>query len=285
MESQQNQTLVAGLYIIATPIGNLADITVRALDVLQEVDLILCEDTRTSRILLDRYQIKSPCKALHRFNEASSMEALLARVKSGEKLAIISDAGTPLISDPGSRLVAAFHEYGLKVVPIPGSSSVIAALSASGLFCDHFEFIGFLPSKQHARQLLVSSWEGVKHPVVCFEVPHRIHQTLLDMVEGLSDEREIVLARELTKTFETILRMRVGDLTDWLLTKPVLKGEWVVMVGPSLADVSEISDLAKNLLKELSGVCSVKDAVAITARVSGDKKNSLYDFAMQLKEQ
>lgn len=272
------------VYVVATPIGHLADLSLRAIHVLQQCDMILCEDTRVSRVLLKHHAIQTPMKAMHRFNEAEVVQAHVGRLLQGEKLAIISDAGTPLIQDPGGRLVRACHAHGIDVVPIPGASAVMAALSVAGFDASHFEFIGFMPTKATMRTDTITQWRTCQHIMMAFEVPHRIVATLQCLAAHLPKDRTVVLARELTKKFETVVRTTAGGLLAWLASEPVLKGEWVVMVGPAHANVETLSPLGLKALQVLLQRCSVKDSVAMAATLSGDRKNLLYTHAMRLSQ-
>ena len=201
------------LYLVATPIGNLKDMTIRGLKVLREVDLIAAEDTREARKLLGRYRVKRPLLSFHEHNEKRRIPVLMGRLRAGEKVALISDAGTPGISDPGWRLVRRAHEEGIRVVPVPGPSAVIAALVASGLPTDSFHFLGFLPPKGGKRQRRLEEIRGLRGTVVLFEAPHRILRTLEDLLEVCGD-REVAVMRELTKLHEEVIRGRLKEVKE-----------------------------------------------------------------------
>ncbi len=270
------------LYVVATPIGHLADFSHRAVMVLGQCDVILCEDTRVSRVLLQHHGITTPIQAMHRFNEADVLQRHIDGLTQGQSIAIISDAGTPLIQDPGGRLVCACHAQGIRVVPIPGASAIMAALSVAGFSESHFEFVGFLPGKAHARDTMLKAWCEQPHIMVAFEVPHRIEATLTALAHVLPPDRDVVLARELTKKFETIVRLKASELPTWMTQKPVLKGEWVLMVGPAVIEPSALSPQGKQALKVLMTRCSIKDSVAMASAITGDRKNVLYAYAMTL---
>lgn len=223
--------MTATLYLIATPIGNLEDITLRALRVLrEEVSVIACEDTRQTQKLLDHFEIRKPLVSYHDHNEASRTQDLIARLQRGESVALLSDAGTPLVSDPGYRLVHSAVEAGITIVPLPGASAAITALIASGLPCDSFRFIGFLPPKQHARLKALEDLQPEAATAVAYESPHRILDCLTDMVAILPDRR-LVLARELTKVYEEFLRGTPAQILEILQKRPSIKGEITLVIG------------------------------------------------------
>ncbi len=271
------------LYIVATPIGNLGDISARALAVLQKADRIAAEDTRHSASLLRHFAIDTPMFALHEHNERHKAESVLGLLRQGESLALISDAGTPLISDPGYFLVREAHRAGIKVVPVPGPSALIAALSASGLATDRFCFEGFLPAKSGARRRALEALAQEPRTLAFYETPHRIEESLLDMAASLGAERPATLARELTKTFETIRHATLGELAEWVAADPnQRKGEFVVLVegAPQKEDEGldgETQRIATLLAEELS----VKQAAALAAKISGEKKNAIYKYLLE----
>ena len=217
------------LHIVATPIGNLEDITYRAVRILGEVDIIACEDTRQTRKLLERYGISKPLVSYHEHNEAARSEELLGDLLAGKSIALVSDAGTPLIADPGYRLVERAREQGVAVSPIPGPSALLAALSASGLPTDSFHFSGFLPYKKGRRRRLLEQLKSLASTLVFYETPHRILETLEDVAEVLGP-RQVVLAREITKLHEEFLRGTAAELRDALRTRPSIKGEFTLMI-------------------------------------------------------
>ncbi len=270
-----------GLYLVATPIGNLDDITLRALKVLEGVDVIACEDTRTSGVLLKHYGIKTPTIAYHEHNAAAQRPALLKRLAAGEAVALISDAGTPLISDPGYKLVRETAEAGHPVFPIPGASSLLAALIASGLPTDHFTFIGFLPHKSEARKTLFNAHTHTNHTLIAFESPNRLLDTLRSMRECWGDTREISVARELTKRFEEHRRGTLGELVARYENEPTPKGEIVLVIGPGATPESSAED-ADTLLRQALATHSVKESAALVAAATGLPKRTLYQRALAL---
>ena len=275
---------IGTLNIVATPIGNLADISYRAVEVLQQVDLIVVEDTRHSAKLFQHYNITSPSYVLHDHNERENSAKLVEKLIQGADLALISDAGTPLISDPGYWLVNLAIQNSIKVVPIPGPSASISALSVSGLPSDRFCFEGFLPAKSLARQKRLEKLASESRTLIFYEAPHRILDTLKDMVAVFGADRPGVITRELTKTFETILRANLAELLAAVESDPnQQKGEFVVLVhGKEEAEAmnqGEQDDLLKLLLTELS----VKTAATLASKITGVKKNRLYERALELK--
>ncbi|MDQ4146304.1 MAG: 16S rRNA (cytidine(1402)-2'-O)-methyltransferase [Pseudomonadota bacterium] len=272
------------MYIVATPLGNLADITYRAVQVLRDVDLIAAEDTRHSLPLLRYYGIDTPLISLHEHNEQARAVELTARLRAGESIAMISDAGTPLISDPGYRLVANARAAGLPVTPIPGPSAVIAALSTAGLPTNRFVFEGFLPPKAGARQRRLQELTAEMRTLVFYEASHRIAASLNAMRDVLGRERRAVVARELTKTFENSHGDTLAALCDWINAEAKRRrGEFVVVVegaseSPHRAPSLDIRRLLSVLLTELP----VKTAARLAADVTGDKKNALYRLALKI---
>mgnify|MGYP001825096410 CR=1 FL=1 len=274
------------LYIVATPIGNLGDMTHRALEVLESVDLIAAEDTRNSLKLLNHFGIKAPMMALHEHNEREQADEIIAKLHSGKSIALISDAGTPLISDPGYTLVSRLHDQELKVIPIPGPSALISALSVAGLPTDHFCFEGFLPAKTGAREKALQALKDETRTLVFYEAPHRIVATLTSLSDVFGEQRLVCLARELTKLYETIKRGPVADLLEWVTANPEQqKGECVLVVegaetsrDPKIAEI-EVSSLLSGLLTKMS----LKDAAQLAADLTGQKKNALYEQALELQ--
>lgn len=275
------------LYIVATPIGNLDDITFRAVEVLRGVDVVAAEDTRHSKVLLDHYGIQTPCIAYHEHSERQATPKLMERLRAGQAVALISDAGTPLVSDPGYHLVAAAHSHGIRIIPIPGASAVIAALSTSGLPTDRFVFEGYLPAKAAARRRRLADMADETRTLVFFEAPHRIRASVQDMVLTFGGERPATYARELTKTFETIHRDTLGGLSARIETdSDQQRGEFVVMVqGLSEAQRDEAGGAGERMLEVLLRHVPLKSAVTIAAELSGEKKNHLYQRAVQLTHQ
>ncbi len=280
-----SENQLATLYIVATPIGNLSDISQRAIDTLQEVDVIAAEDTRHSGTLLQHYSIATPMISLHEHNEQQRSETLLTKLQQGESIALISDAGTPLISDPGYRLVSLVREHDIRVVPIPGSCALITALSASGLPSDRFSFEGFLPSKQGARQQTLATLENDSRTMIFYESPRRLQVCLTDMVAAFGDDRLVCLARELTKLHETITTKPLAELLEWVSNDSnQQRGECVLLVEgvkeQKASSEIEINHMLAILLKELP----VKKAAAITASLLDVSKNTAYDMALKLKQ-
>ena len=271
------------LYIVATPIGNLQDITQRALYTFAQVDLIAAEDTRHSGLLLSHYGIKKPFFALHDHNEQEKAHILVEKLKQGSNIALISDAGTPLISDPGFHLVRQCREAGIRVVPLPGACAAITALCASGIASDRFCFEGFLPAKSKARKDKLENIAEEDRTLIFYESTHRILDTLEDMQSVLGEERYIVLAREITKTWEMITGNTIKNLREWLLEDPNrTKGEMVLIVEgkPKSDNNDEISPQAVKALELIAEELPLKKAAAIVAELYGYKKNALYQFGL-----
>ncbi len=272
------------LYIVATPIGNLQDITQRALETLAQVDLIAAEDTRHSGLLLSHYGIKKPFFALHDHNEQQKADLLVEKLKQGRHIALISDAGTPLISDPGFHLVRKCRQAEIKVVPLPGACAAITALCASGVASDRFCFEGFLPAKSKARRDKLQNLAKEDRTLIFYESTHRILETLADVETVLGTERYIVLAREITKTWETIRGDTVANLRQWLSEDPNrTKGEMVLIIeGYTTTDDKEtFSSQAVKALELISKELPLKKAAAIVAELYGYKKNALYQFGLE----
>jgi 16S rRNA (cytidine1402-2'-O)-methyltransferase len=263
------------LYIVATPIGNLEDITMRALRILRESDLIACEDTRQTRKLLDHYGIAKPVTSYHDHNESARAAELIERVKGGESIALVSDAGTPLISDPGYRLVAAAIAAGIAVVPIPGPSAVMGALAAAGLATDSFRFCGFLPPKTSQRKKVLEEFKNEPCTLVFYEAPHRILETLED-IGTVMRARSVVIARELTKLHEEFLRGSAADLHATLSARPSVKGEITLLIGK--AEQAEVDDTPiEEAIRQLeaSGVQRM-EAIKQVAKARALSKREVY---------
>lgn len=274
------------LYVVATPIGNLGDMTFRAVEVLQQVDRIAAEDTRHSAGLLRHFSITTPMLSLHEHNERQKAAALLQRLGAGESIALISDAGTPLISDPGYVLVREAQRAGIRVVPVPGASALIAALSASGMPTDRFSFEGFLPAKGGARRKLLESLRQERRTLAFYESPHRIRESLADMAAVFGEARHAVVARELTKTFETIRHDTLGTLLEWVNSDTnQQKGEFVLLVHGSEEAESGIDPEACRIAVLLADDLPLKQAAALAAQISGEKKNALYKFLLQHEQE
>ena len=272
------------LYVVATPIGNLADITLRALHVLGLVDAVACEDTRNTAQLLTRYGLSKNLIAAHQHNEREVAEKLILRLLAGERIALVSDAGTPAISDPGARIVEAVRAAGLRVLPLPGPSAVITALSASGLQDTQFYFVGFLPAKGKQRETVLHSLRGVAATLVFYEAPHRIVETVDALAEAFEPTRQIVFARELTKLFEEIHRCDLSQAAAWLTADSHReKGEYVVLLQGAPSAIADDEVEAERVLRILLAECSVKQAASLAAQLTGQKKNALYERALTLK--
>ncbi len=278
MKNEQNGIL----YIVATPIGNLGDITQRALDTLAQVDLIAAEDTRHSGLLLSHYGIKKPFFALHDHNEQQKAVILVEKLAKGENIALISDAGTPLISDPGFHLVRHCRQAGIRVVPIAGACAAITALCASGIASDRFCFEGFLPAKSKSRCDKLEELSTEPRTLIFYESTHRILESLADMKDVLGADRYIVMARELTKTWESIYGETIGNLIEWLKEdNNRIKGEIVLIVeGKPQEQAQEFSPQAVKLLTLLTKELPLKKAAAIVAETFGYKKNALYQYGL-----
>ncbi len=272
------------LYVVATPIGHRDDITLRAIHILKTVDLIAAEDTRHSKPFLESLGITTRCTAFHAHNESNTTARLIARLEQGENIALISDAGTPLIRDPGYPLVAQAHEAGIQVVPIPGACALVAALSAAGVPSDRFTFGGFLPATRAARQEALEGFDALlNHTLIFYESTHRLCACLDDLKTVFGVHTELVLAKELTKAFEAFVRGTADEIQAWLSAdKARLKGEFVVMVLPRAAkeDTTEVQRCLDILCKELP----VKQAVKLAAALTGSSRNALYAMAIADKK-
>tara|TARA_R110001592_G_scaffold140266_6_gene361062 strand:- start:1014 stop:1892 length:879 start_codon:yes stop_codon:yes gene_type:complete len=279
------QSLESAIYIVATPIGNLSDITIRGLEVLREVDLIAAEDTRHSRRLLDHHGISGKLVAYHEHNESDKALFLISEVQKGKSVALVSDAGTPLISDPGHTLVSLAKKEGVKVIPIPGPSALIAALSASGLPCGKFIYEGFLPVKQKAKKDFLELFRYEARTVVFYESPHRIISSL-EVMADLFPGRSLVIARELTKRFETVTIGFTEDLLAWTLADDnQQKGEFVLVLSGASKQGDEDLLNQEKLLSKLIGYLPPKKAVQIVTEFFGGDKKSLYDKAVSIRNE
>lgn len=274
------------LYVVATPIGNLEDITYRAVRLLKECDLVACEDTRRTQKLLQHYGISKPMVSLHEHNEAERAAELAGKLADGINIALVSDAGTPLVSDPGYRLVHQAVEAGVPVVPVPGASSILSALAAAGLPTDRFAFLGFLPPKAHARREQLRSHTDREETLVFFEAPHRILETLADLAEILPD-RPVVAARELTKLHEEFLRGSPLQVRDELHSRPSIQGEFTLVVGKAPKGLrrdpspQEISTLVRTLVTQGT---TKKEAIKSAAKKLGIPKGHVYDIVVNSEE-
>jgi len=276
--------LEPALYLVATPIGNLADITLRALETLAGADILACEDTRVTRVLLDRYGIRRRMLAYHEHNEAEAAPRLVAMVESGQSVALASDAGTPLVSDPGFRLVQTAQERGIRVVPVPGPSAVLAALTAAGLPTDSFMFAGFLSSKAGQRRSRLETIQSVPATLVFFESPRRLAESLAAMSQILGD-RQAVVARELTKAFEEVRRGSLAELAAHYGEVGAPKGEVVICVAPPGQETTTGAEEVDRLLLALAAEMPASKAAGEAARMTGGKKSELYQRLLVLKEE
>ena len=272
------------LYIVATPIGNLSDITIRAVEILKKVDAVLAEDTRHTKKLFDHYEIDSPLIAFHEHNENEKVDYILAQIGSGKSLALVSDAGTPLISDPGYNLVLEAKKNGISVVPIPGPSALIAALSSSGIECNNFTFFGFLPSKQSARLRLLKTKKSLNETIVFYESPKRILAALMDMLEVFGEKRQVCLAKEITKSFETILNDNLVNLIEYLTSDSShQKGEFVIIISPAnKLDLDEAQVQLEKILPILCAEMGASQAAKLAAKITGIDKKHCYKRAINL---
>lgn len=280
----ENKAGSATLYVVATPIGNLADITLRALEVLRSVDVIAAEDTRITVRLLDRHGIAGKLLAVHEHNERASAERIAGLLADGKSVALVSDAGTPGIADPGTHVVAAVRAGGYPVVPVPGPSAAIAALSASGFESGRFLFCGFLPARAAERRSVLADLATQTAVLVFYEAPHRVVDSVADLCSAFGGAREIIFARELTKIHETFHRCRLDEALAWLQADDNhRRGEFVLLVGGAAevqhGEGADIDGTLKVLLDELP----LKQAVAIAVKLTGGSRNALYERALALK--
>jgi 16S rRNA (cytidine1402-2'-O)-methyltransferase len=269
------------LYVVATPIGNLSDITVRALYILGLCDAIACEDTRHSKPLLSQYGIQKPLLAVHEHNEAEAAQGLITRLQNGERIALISDAGTPAISDPGARVVAAVRTAGFPIVPLAGASATVTAMSAAGLEGGFF-FAGFLPNKAQARLTALSELANIPAHLVFYEAPHRLHETITALVQTFP-ERSLVMVKELSKLHENITSIDLKDAADWLTTAPAARGEYVLIVSAPVRNQTDTNEEWQSTLTTLLEELPLKQAVALTVKLTNAPKNIVYSAALAIK--
>ncbi|WP_339898758.1 16S rRNA (cytidine(1402)-2'-O)-methyltransferase [uncultured Gilvimarinus sp.] len=269
------------LYVVATPIGNLGDMVPRAVQVLQSVALIACEDTRHSARLLEHFAITGRCIAYHDHSDDKRTEQILTQLLAGEEVALISDAGTPLVSDPGYRLVRAARQAGVRVVPIPGPCAFVAALSAAGLPSNRFTFEGFLPAKAGARLAALEALADEARTLIFYEAPHRVLACVQDMARAFGPDRELVIAREISKTFETIYTAGASDMADWIAADSnQQRGEIVLLVHGAPERKAGMSAETERVMSVLLDELPVKQAAALGAKLTGAKKNELYQWAL-----
>ena len=276
-------TLASTLFVVATPIGNLQDMSPRALQVLKDVRLIAAEDTRHSARLMQHFGIDTPMTACHDHNERDKGERLVERLLAGDDVALISDAGTPLISDPGYHLVRQAREAGVRVSPVPGACALIAALSAAGMPSDRFAFEGFLPAKAHGRRQRLQALAAEDRTWMVYEAPHRLLECLQDMQQVLGGERRVLLARELTKTFETLRAAPLAELVKWVAgDSDQQRGECVLVVeGAPAPQADEVGDEALRVLDLLLAELPLKRAAKLASEITGVRKNLLYQIALE----
>jgi len=284
-ESPHHTPLFPALYVVATPIGNLGDIPLRALDILQRVDRVAAEDTRVSGQLLAHFNLSRPLVSIREHNEREAADGVIARIVAGDAVAYLSDAGTPAVSDPGARLVAAVRAAGLRVVPIPGVSAVTTALSVAGMTSGAWLFHGFLPPRSGARRAQLRSLAALPAALVFYEAPHRIEETLADMASVLDNTRQVTLARELTKRFETIVTLPLAEASAWLAADSNnVRGEFVVIVYAPATDVA-IDAEAMRVLDILQGALPPTLAARLASQITGRSKAELYKMSLATKPQ
>jgi 16S rRNA (cytidine1402-2'-O)-methyltransferase len=284
LHNEHPQKLESALYVVATPIGNLRDITLRALDVLAATDVVAAEDTRNTAHLLGHHGISAKrLIAVHQHNERAAAEKIIALLQAGQSVAFVSDAGTPAVSDPGALLVQAVRAAGFRVIPIPGASAAIAALSTAGLSEPHFLFYGFLPNKSAARRTVLQSLISHPYTLVFYEAPHRVVECVADLCAVFGGKRQIVVAREITKLFETIHACALQDAEAWLLgDSNQQRGEFVLLVSGALPQLG-LSVETLNTLSLLLEELPLKQAVQLAAKISGANRNELYQRALEIK--
>ena len=285
MESLSHQHYPdATLYVIGTPIGNAGDISLRALHILEIADAVACEDTRVTKNLLGLYGLDKELISAHQHNEREAAEKLIARLQRGERVALVSDAGTPAISDPGAKIVDSVRNAGFNVIPVPGPSAAITALSAGGLIDESFLFIGFLPAKAAQRQTVLRKLKDSPATLVIYEAPHRIRDPVRTLADIFEPSRTVVIARELTKLFEEIHRCPLSEAIPWLEeNRNRQKGEFVLLVQGAPSREDDESQ-ARHILSVLLDELPAGTAAGLTAKITGIRKNRLYDMALELKK-
>lgn len=284
MHSETSAPKEAALYVVATPLGNLQDITLRAIEVLRSVPLVAAEDTRVSRRLLEHHGIDVALISLHEHNEASASARVIGMLRQGQPVALVSDAGTPAISDPGALLVRRVREAGLRTIPVPGPSALAAALSVAGLEHGGFLFLGFLPPQAAARRRALEEVRRVPHALVLYEAPHRVRECIDDLAQVLGGARELLVARELTKLFEQVHACTLAEAGAWFdADANRLRGEFVLVVGAAPEQEDARQEQARRVLELLLAELPLKQAVRLCADITGVKRNALYARALELK--
>lgn len=276
----------SALYVVATPIGNLNDISLRALDILKAVDIVAVENIQNSKNLLAAHHISTRLMSLHQHNENFATDKIVTLLMQGQSVALITDAGTPAISDPGALLVQQVRAKGYRVIPIPGANAAICALSAAGIALPHFFFFGFLSTKSMARKRELVQFKAQEYPVIFYEAPHRIIECVNDMIAVMGADRTLTVARELTKLFETIHISSLSETLDWLKSDSnQQKGEFVLILsGDEKLDKAAVSESAQTTLKHLLAELPLKQAVKLATVITGENKNALYQLALQSKQ-
>lgn len=283
MTTNNKNILKSGLYIIATPIGNLSDISFRAIETLQSVDLIACEDTRVSKILLDKYGIKTPTISIHNYNESEKIDFVKSKILEGMAIALISDAGTPLISDPGYKLVNALRLDNFYITTVPGATSTISALVLSGLPTDRFMFIGFVPTKNNERDNFFEKVKNIDATVIFFETANRLTQTL-KVIDNIFGNRQIAIVREITKIYEEVKRDTASNLLSYF-TKNQAKGEFIGVIAPCIDEHIIDTKKIENMLLKLLKTMSLKDASEFISSTFDISKKNVYNIGLQLKKE
>jgi 16S rRNA (cytidine1402-2'-O)-methyltransferase len=273
------------LYVVATPIGNLADITLRALDVLRRADAVAAEDTRLASRLLKHYGIGTRLMAVHEHNERGAAQKIVQLLNEGKSIALISDAGTPAISDPGALVAAAVRDAGFFVVPVPGPNAALCALSAAGVAAPHFLFYGFLPQQSAARKRALAALKPLPYLLVFYEAPHRVLASIADIAATLGDNRTITIARELTKLFETIHTCPLGDALAWFAQDAnQTKGEFVLLVEGASVQAAPDTDRVQSVLAILMRELPLRQAVKLATEITGARRNEIYEMALLFKK-
>jgi 16S rRNA (cytidine1402-2'-O)-methyltransferase len=287
VHSWQKQRLECALYVVATPIGNLRDITLRALDILASADVIAAEDTRNTAHLLSHYSISANrLLAMHQHNERNASEKIIMLLDQGQSVALVSDAGTPAVSDPGALLVGQVSAAGFRVIPVPGANAALAALSAAGLPDQHFLFYGFLPSKSAARKRELQELSGFPYLLGFYEAPHRVVESVADMQYVFGGDRRIVIAREMTKLFENVHACRLGEALQWLNADANnQRGEFVLLVTGAEEQRTELETESRRVLAILLHELPLKQAVQLAVDISGGNRNELYRAALAIKQE